>query len=156
LNLYFVFCPPRIPKRNVKRIPPVFLPRPLLRAEYNSRGRANPKPQKNCFALPSPFFRILNQDFVGKKFGFCSGDTAKIYEVDFAARSSMLVAYCALDSKSRSRAPCSNTGSEARLESDCERRQAVNSTGIQVWKQLKPQVESARLGFEQAKGSGNG
>ena len=23
------------------------------------------------------FFRILNQDFVGKKFGLCSGDTAK-------------------------------------------------------------------------------
>ncbi|MFH0846064.1 MAG: hypothetical protein V1851_01545, partial [Patescibacteria group bacterium] len=51
----------------------------LLRAEYNSRGRANPKPQKNCFALPSPFFRILNQDFVEKKFGFCSGDTTTTF-----------------------------------------------------------------------------
>ena len=64
-------------KKERFKIPPAFLPRPLLRAEYNSRGRANPKPQKNCFALPSPFFRILNQDFVGKKFGFCSRDTAK-------------------------------------------------------------------------------
>ena len=68
---------------NPARIPPQTPPA----GGYISRGRANPKPQKNCFALPSPFFRILNQDFVGKKFGFYSRDTAKFQNSFFRQNS---------------------------------------------------------------------
>jgi len=45
------------------------------------RGRAKiPSPQPPSFlpARAQKFFKIQRRDFLGKKFGFCSGDTANL------------------------------------------------------------------------------
>jgi len=58
--------------------PPAFIPRPLLRAGREPR-QGESKTPVNEFALPRPFTRIQNQDFLGKKFGFCSGGTENCF-----------------------------------------------------------------------------
>ena len=47
-----------------------------------SRGRANPFPQTNCFALPSPF-RFLLRDFQQNTFELCPTNTARIRNSNF-------------------------------------------------------------------------
>ena len=59
-------------------------PDPFLRAEIRL-GRANPKPQKYCFALPSPFIRFVLLDFVQNSFELCPANTAN-FEKWFRAR----------------------------------------------------------------------
>ncbi len=59
-------------KRNPARIPPQTPP-----AGGNQPRQGESKTPEKLFRPAESFFRILNQDCFGKKFGFCSGDTAK-------------------------------------------------------------------------------
>jgi len=68
-------------------------PNSKKKCEAKSRPHSSPDPScgretiaeagriqnpRKLFRPAESFFRILNQDFAGKKFGFCSGDTAEI------------------------------------------------------------------------------
>ena len=59
-------------KRNPARIPPQTPP-----AGGNQPRQGESKTPEKLFRPAESFFRILNQDCFGKKFGFCSGDTAE-------------------------------------------------------------------------------
>jgi hypothetical protein len=84
MSKFFNFFVPPQSRQMEFRPARIHSPDPFLRAGI-SLGRANPKPQKYCFALPSPFIRFVLLDFVQNSFELCPEHTAN-FEKWFRAR----------------------------------------------------------------------